>query len=168
MTEGVLSYEGYIGSAELSIEDDCLQGQVLHINDLVVYEGQTIDEIRKNFRSAVDHYLKTCKDAAREPDKAYSGTFNVRVGQVLHRAAAVYASAADTSLNELVVTALREKLQNHSNENEIVHLVPAGRAILGSHSSSSVFQSTVVSQYDQPATLATGTTWHAPEHKLKH
>ena len=45
-----LEYKGYKGSVEYSKEDDCLCGKVQGLNKaLILYEGQTLDELRKDF-----------------------------------------------------------------------------------------------------------------------
>ena len=52
-----LSYKGYSGSAEISIEDNCLHGKIEFINDLVTFEGATPIELQSAFEEAVDRYL---------------------------------------------------------------------------------------------------------------
>ena len=55
---GVFKYKGYSGSVEYSEKDDCLFGRVLGMNkDCISYEGQTLDELRRDFEGAVDDYL---------------------------------------------------------------------------------------------------------------
>lgn len=62
MTEGTLNYKGYTGSMQVSIEDNCLYGRVLLIDDLITYEGQTEEEVLTAFQESVDHYLRTCAE----------------------------------------------------------------------------------------------------------
>jgi len=53
-----LEYKGYKGSVEYSKEDNCLFGKVQGMSkDLIAYEGQTLDELRKDFEAGVDSYL---------------------------------------------------------------------------------------------------------------
>ena len=50
-----LEYKGYKGSVEYSKEDNCLFGKVQGMSkDLIVYEGQTLEELRKDFEAGVD------------------------------------------------------------------------------------------------------------------
>ena len=45
-----MEYKGYKGSVEYSKEDDCLCGKVQGLNKvLILYEGQTLAELRKDF-----------------------------------------------------------------------------------------------------------------------
>ncbi len=56
-----LEYKGYKGSVEYSKEDNCLFGQVQGMGkDLIVYEGQTLDELCKDFEDGVDSYIEGC------------------------------------------------------------------------------------------------------------
>ena len=58
----LLKYKGYSGSIEFTPEDNCLFGKVLDLHrDIVLYEGNTIDELRKDFEEAVDFYLESCR-----------------------------------------------------------------------------------------------------------
>ena len=69
-----LEYKGYKGSVEYSKEDNCLFGKVQGMSkDLIVYEGQTLEELRKDFEAGVDSYLDGCKADGVEPAKPYSG-----------------------------------------------------------------------------------------------
>ena len=55
-------YKGYKGSVEYSKEDNCLFGKVQGMSkDLITYEGQTLDELRKDFEDGVDSYLSGTK-----------------------------------------------------------------------------------------------------------
>jgi predicted HicB family RNase H-like nuclease len=56
-----LEYRGYLGSVEYSIEDKCYHGKIYDIEDLVSYEGETIEELMADFRNAVDDYRKEKK-----------------------------------------------------------------------------------------------------------
>lgn len=62
MPKDVLSYKGYTGSLQVSVEDNCLYGRIEGIDDLVTYEAQTVEEARAAFQEAVDHYLQTCAE----------------------------------------------------------------------------------------------------------
>jgi len=102
-----LSHNGYTGSVEVSFEDNCLHGRVLFIDDLITYEGATAEELLVSFKAAVDHYITHCKETGKPANKPFSGTFNVRIGQELHRKAAHDAHAHNLSLNDYVVQAIK-------------------------------------------------------------
>ena len=106
----LLRYKGFIGSIEISIEDDCLHGKLLFINDLITYEARTPNRLQAEFESAVEDYLATCKELGRSPDKPFKGTFNIRVGSELHQKLARHAALKHASINDIVKQALIESL----------------------------------------------------------
>ena len=49
-----LEYKGYKGSVEYSKADNCLFGKVLGMSkDLILYEGNTIDELKADFEAVL-------------------------------------------------------------------------------------------------------------------
>ncbi len=98
----VFNHRGYSGTAEVSIEDGCLVGRVLHIRDIIAYEGSNVDDLRQAFQDAVDDYLAHCAEANKSPDKPYSGSFNVRTGPDRHRLLVEIGAALKKGLNETV------------------------------------------------------------------
>lgn len=107
MAQAELTYKGYIGSIEVSIEDACLHGRILFIDDLVTYEGDNVTELRAAFQDAVDRYLNHCERVGKLANKPYSGTFNVRIGPDLHSKAARVAHQKSIKLNEFVKLAIQ-------------------------------------------------------------
>lgn len=100
-----LKHKGYLGSVEFSHEDDCLVGKVQFINDLIMYEGECLPEIKVNFQSAVDEYLDYCRQEGIEPSKSFKGSLNVRLGEELHRKCAQQALVLGCSLNQFIIEA---------------------------------------------------------------
>jgi len=121
MKKKYLEYRGYTGSVELSIEDDCIFGEVLFVRDLVTYEAQTVTELQKEFHVAVDDYLETCTELGLEPKKPCSGTFNVRIGPDLHQKAVEHALRSGIKLNEFVKDAVQAKLEKNNVLHHHVH-----------------------------------------------
>ena len=96
---------------EFSENDRLFFGKVLGVRALISYEGTTATELVEDFHGAVDDYLELCAQQGIEPEKAYKGSFNVRVSPELHRTAAVYAAMQKISLNSFVENALRSFIQ---------------------------------------------------------
>ncbi|MGX8705402.1 MAG: type II toxin-antitoxin system HicB family antitoxin [bacterium] len=105
-----MTYRGYIGSVEFSEGDCVFFGKVQGIRSLISYEGTTAEELVNDFHGAVDDYLALCEAEGTAPETAYKGSLNVRLGEDLHRRAAVYALAHHQSLNSFIEEAIREKL----------------------------------------------------------
>lgn len=106
-----LSYKGYTGTIEASIEDGCLHGNILFIEDIITYEGNTVDDIVLSFNDAVDRYLTYCKETGKPANKPYSGTFNVRVGQDVHRKAVEVAFHRNITLNDFVAQSIKTAIE---------------------------------------------------------
>jgi predicted HicB family RNase H-like nuclease len=117
----VLEYKGYLGSAEVSIEDGVVHGKLLYINDVVSYAADSPREIEAAFREAVADYLETCADCGDTPDTPFKGNFNVRLGPELHRACALAAERDGIKLNEWVRSACQAKLVDANRRVEQHH-----------------------------------------------
>jgi predicted HicB family RNase H-like nuclease len=104
----VLKYKGYHGSTEYSLEDDCLFGKLLGINDVITYEGNSVKEIKAAFKDSVDDYLAFCKEMGKEPNKPYSGKVMFRIDPQVHAKAALAAQLKGISLNQWAEEVLRE------------------------------------------------------------
>ena len=108
-----LEYKGYKGSVEYSKEDNCLFGKVQGMSKaLILYEGQTLEELRKDFEAGVDSYLEGCKADGVEPAKPYSGRLNLRMSSELHSRVAAFVAASGTTINDFINRAIKNEL-NH-------------------------------------------------------
>ena len=116
----VLHYKGYSAKPEYSADDQIFYGKVLGISDLVDFYTENAKEIENEFHQAVDDYLAFCKEIGKEPLRAYSGSFNVRVSPELHKQAAIRAQNDGVSLNRVVDAALREYLDQERERYVIV------------------------------------------------
>ncbi len=56
--ENKLKYKGFIGSVNFSAEDRAFYGKVEGINDLVTFEGTTIDELEEAFKYMVEEHIQ--------------------------------------------------------------------------------------------------------------
>ena len=97
-----MEYKGYLGSVEFSGEDTLFFGKVLGVRALISYEGESARELVEDFHRAVDDYLNLCEDEGITPEKAYKGSFNVRISPELHKRAVIAATAKQMSLNSFV------------------------------------------------------------------
>ncbi len=102
-----LRYKDFIGSIEVSLEDACLHGKLLFINDLVTYEATTLKQLQKEFEHSVNDYLVTCKNLNRKPQKPYKGSLNVRIGSDLHKQIALQAVLMGISINDYIKKAIQ-------------------------------------------------------------
>ena len=107
-----LNYQDYTATITYSAEDEVFFGKVIGLNDLILFEGTSVAELKQAFAEAIEDYLETCKNLGKAPDKAYKGSFNVRVPANLHKRAALVASQHHVTLNDFVKTALAYAIEN--------------------------------------------------------
>jgi len=103
-----IEYKGYLGTVEFNSEDMVFYGKLHGINDLVTFEAATVEGLISSFHDAVDDYLDLCQRHEKEPEKAYSGQFNVRIDSSLHKKLSLYATKEGITLNQCVSHALAE------------------------------------------------------------
>ncbi len=108
----VMEYNGYYTKIEYSVEDGVLYGKLEGINDLVTFESDSIKKIEKEFHNAVDDYIDYCESKGVEPNKTYSGKFNVRIDPELHKQIVIEAYMEDVSLNQCVQNAIERYVKS--------------------------------------------------------
>ena len=59
-----VEYKGYIGSIEYEPEDAIYYGELLGIKDIVLYEGEDIQALYKDYIEAIDDYIEFRKEIA--------------------------------------------------------------------------------------------------------
>ena len=107
-----LEYKGYKGSVEYSKEDNCLFGKVQGMSKaLILYEGQTLDELRKDFEEGIDSYIEGCKADGIEPAKPYSGKLNLRMSSELHSKVAAFVASTGITINDFINRAIKNELE---------------------------------------------------------
>ena len=107
-----MTYENYRGTVEYSSEDKVLHGKLIGIDDLVTYEGQSVEELEKAFRDSVDDYIAFCEVSGKKPERTYSGRIALRIGEDLHREIAMQAESMGASINAWIADALRKQAGN--------------------------------------------------------
>jgi predicted HicB family RNase H-like nuclease len=116
-----LQYKGFLGSIEMDLDEFFMFGELLFINDLITYEAKSLEDLQREFEASVDDYLETCKKLERNPQKPYSGTFNVRIGAELHRQVAMHSLLLGTSINDFVKIAVQEKIEDKKHIHNHIH-----------------------------------------------
>ena len=106
----MLKYKSYTGIVEYDADGKIFTGEVLGLRDVVTFEGRTPDELENSFHESVDLYLEMCQRDNVEPQKPYSGRFNLRIAPSLHRQIAEQAARERLSLNEWVQHTLEDSL----------------------------------------------------------
>jgi predicted HicB family RNase H-like nuclease len=114
--DNIMKHKEYIGSIKVSPEDNLIHGKIEFINDLVTFEAATVPELKQAFIEAVEDYIELCAEVGKEPEKSFTGSFNVRIGPDLHRKAAIVSLGKQMSLNQLV----QEAVSHYIDSNKLI------------------------------------------------
>jgi len=106
----MMEYKGYLGTVEYDADVKIFHGDVINTRDVITFQGTTVNEIEMAFKDSIDDYIAWCKEDGVEPEKPYSGKFNVRLSPELHRQVAILAKKRRISLNSFVEKALVDEI----------------------------------------------------------
>lgn len=109
----IMRYKGYWAEIKYSDEDECFWGEIEGLqHDAILFEGQSVKELKKDFKDAIEHYLSVCKESNTLPEKQCKGSLNVRLGVELHNEARIKSIERNISINELIKDAVAMYLKN--------------------------------------------------------
>jgi predicted HicB family RNase H-like nuclease len=103
-----MSHKGYTAKIEFDDRDGILVGRVLGLRSMISFHGETVAELRSEFETAIEEFLRDCKQNGLRPEKPASGKLMLRVPPEVHGAAIVAAQAAGKSLNQWATDILEE------------------------------------------------------------
>lgn len=110
----IMKYKGYWAEVIYSDEDECFCGEIEGLKNVSIsFEGNTVKELKKDFKDAIDHYLSFCKANNEEPEKQCKGSLNVRLGTELHNKAKMKSIEKHISINELIKEAVTMYLKTN-------------------------------------------------------
>ena len=96
----ILTCKGYFARIDADLNDGILVGRVINTRDIIGFHGETISEAIESFHAVIDEYLEDCKQKGKDPNKPYSGKFNLRLPPQLHSEIATAATKTGKSLNQ--------------------------------------------------------------------
>lgn len=103
-----MNHTGYTARVEFDERDNIFVGRVLGIRTTISFYGENVAGLRAEFESAVEDFLRECKQEGLKPQKPASGKLLLRVPPEVHGAALVAAQAAGKSLNQWATGLLQE------------------------------------------------------------
>ncbi len=95
-----MTYKGYTARIEFDERDNVFTGKIIGIADSITFHGETVEELRADFRAAIEHYLADCEATGRKPLKTASGKLMLRISPEVHARALATAKTAGKSLNQ--------------------------------------------------------------------
>jgi predicted HicB family RNase H-like nuclease len=105
-----MKYKGYEAVIEYDEADQLFFGRVINTQDVISFDGKTVEELKESFEAVVEEYLADCQKEGKEPDKAYSGQFNLRISPELHQKISIKAKRQNISLNTFVERTLSREV----------------------------------------------------------
>ena len=96
---GMMQYRGYRAAVTFDDSAGVFHGEVVDTRDVITFEGDSVEQLQKEFEFSIDDYLAVCAERGREPDRPYSGKIPLRVPPQVHRAAAAAAKSEGKTLN---------------------------------------------------------------------
>jgi predicted HicB family RNase H-like nuclease len=75
----MLKYKNYTGMVEYDSDGKIFTGEVLGLRAVITFEGRSPEELEESLRQSVDLYLEMCANDGVEPQKLFSGRFNLRI-----------------------------------------------------------------------------------------
>ena len=95
----MMEYKGYTGKVEYDDDAGIFHREVINLRDVITFQGNSVKELRLEFRDSIDDYLEFCAERNEEPEKPFSGKFILRVPPELHRKIYTKAKTENKSLN---------------------------------------------------------------------
>jgi len=115
-----MEYKGYTAKVAFDEKAMILHGEVAGINDVVTFQASNTADFVTAFHDSVDDYLDFCGEEGVDPEKPYSGNFIVRSDGDLHRQAALAAATHGVSINQWVISAIRQQLSRDADTTQPV------------------------------------------------
>ncbi len=89
---------------------DMFRGEFIGLNGGADFYATTVPALKDEGARSLREFLAICEERGIEPEKKFSGTFNVRVGKKKHEALAITAAARGVSMNTLIDQAIEHEL----------------------------------------------------------
>ena len=116
MKSDMMKYKGYRATIAYDEDDKIFVGEVFGVADSLNFHGTSISELEESFHNCIDNYIDLCAQVGKEPEKEFSGSFNVRTTPSLHKEASEYAAENGITLNQVVSNAIEVFLGNNHHK----------------------------------------------------
>ena len=110
-----MSYRGYTARIEFDERDSIFVGRVLGLRSIISFHGQTVEELRGQFATAVDDYVEDCQEQGVSPEKPASGKLLLRVTPEIHSQALIKAQSTGKSLNQWATEAIERAMRTDAS-----------------------------------------------------
>lgn len=108
-------YKGYVASITYSRQNNALMGCVKGLYPEIVFKGNSITELEKEFHRTVDEYIEGCNKEGKEPAKQYSGEISVKITPEIHSRLAIVCEKIGTEPEQILKAAVINELSGLEN-----------------------------------------------------
>ena len=111
MDKNIIEYKGYVAKVDYLPDTKELMATSVNIRDVITAVATDAHDLEREFQESVEVYLESCAEDNVDPERPFSGRFNVRMAPELHQKAVLLASSENRSLNDLIVDSLRARVE---------------------------------------------------------
>ncbi len=101
-----MEYKGFIGTVEFDDEAETFHGEVINLKDIITFQSDSVEGLKKEFRESIDDYLEFCRERNEEAERPFSGKLTLRLDPELHRKFFILSRKKKMSLNHWISEAL--------------------------------------------------------------
>jgi|SRR5690554_2572372 len=106
----IMIIDGYRAVIQYDPDIEMFRGEFTGLNGGADFYADSVAKLREEGRVSLRVFLEECRERGIEPTKSYSGKFQVRLPEELHKNAVDAAMAKGQSLNQFVATAIEHEL----------------------------------------------------------
>ncbi len=108
----MMGHKGYY-AGKVTFDEDAgiFHGEVVGTRDVITFQGKSAAQLKKAFKDSVNDYLAFCSERGREPEKAFSGRFVLRIGPEEHRMFSAAALSRGVSINAWIAHTIQQKAE---------------------------------------------------------
>lgn len=59
--KNTITYKGFTARVEYSADDSVFVGRVIGVEDIIAFDGSTVDELKKEMGKMIEFHLEVCK-----------------------------------------------------------------------------------------------------------
>lgn len=108
----MMEHKGYY-AGKVTFDDDAgiFHGEVVGTRDVITFQGKSASQLKKAFQDSVNEYLAFCSERGKEPERAFSGKFLLRIGPEEHRMVSAAAQSSGVSINAWIAHTIQQKAE---------------------------------------------------------
>lgn len=107
--KNLMTIDGYKAVISYADDIDMLRGDFVGLNGGANFYANDIEGLRREGAISLRIFLEACAKDGREPRKAYSGKFVMRIPPALHESLSVKAATEGESLNQWITETLERE-----------------------------------------------------------